>query len=124
MARKNNVNNSQRTSRQSRVPSIDYPNVVSIDLLGEMSDDDLFSHLANIREEGTMVRAERCDVTPWEVEFSYADRELQLRRDRRSRHQAYLVSIGENDSSNDDYVNLPSADLDNSEFTSLYELWN
>lgn len=122
MAKKNPIamrKRQQTQTRWPRQPSIDLPEILTIDQLGQLSDEELITQLRSMRSALDIVRKERCSAKEWQTELCYIERELILRRTRREAHQEYLASIGEVHSNEIQEKNLPSADLDNTSFTAL-----
>lgn len=97
------------------------PDIISIDVLGTMQDEELIKRLDTMYDgRNAAFKNRRASVTPWEVEISYVRRELQLRRERRQAHDAYVKEVdAEHKASQQAEKYLPSADLDNTKFMFL-----
>ncbi len=107
------------TSRTAQQESVVFPDVVSSDALGIYSDEELFGRLRRV--EGDLQKVVDAhldlDLRPWERELAYAQRELQIRRERRETHERYRRQL-EKEFAEAEY-GLPSADLDNTRFLRL-----
>lgn len=102
---------------------IDMPDIMTIDQLGEVTDDELHDRIRGLRQMIDSSRKNRVEtriLRTLEEELCFADREAQLRRERKAAHQSYLESIGEFDEPPNE-ADLPSADLDNSSFVALFQ---
>lgn len=96
--------------RHSNAP----PAIVDTDTLGTMSDDELVTRHRTIDEDRLKVIGMGADPRPWEDELAYSRREMQIRRSRREAHDKYVRQLERE--YQDAEANLPSADLDNTNF--------
>lgn len=93
------------------------PDVINMDDIGNMIDEDLLSRLHSLEEDMGHVFDARMDTLLWEIELAYIKREQGLRRRRRDLHERYMRDMARDFA--DSEVGLPTADLDNSQFTDL-----
>jgi hypothetical protein len=119
--RKRNKSESKKSASNARISLPPLPPIFTVDALGEMLDEDLYNHITELGAQRDKVfQISRRETIPWEVEYCYAQNELQMRRKRRRAHEAYMTQL-----QNESYVNeddLPFADLDNKEFVRLSEM--
>lgn len=109
-------------SAHARVYPVDFPNIANIDELAVVSDDTLFARINDLERDRKVVMSEGLDTRSWEIELAYARRESQIRRTRSEAHERYLDLLDEQDAASVfvDEDDLPSADLDNTQFTRLF----
>ena len=69
------------------------PEVMDMDTLAILSDDDLSARFHQLDAERETMRENRVSTLAWEIEIAYMRREQQMRRVRRDRHDAYLMSL-------------------------------
>ena len=117
---KSKNNSKRREVVVAPVEQFNAPEIVDIDVLGEMLDEDLSARLRELDIERDRVVGAKVDPYYWEVESAYVKRELQIRKIRRERHDVYLEELRQDEMrANALDASLPYADLDNSAFTRL-----
>jgi hypothetical protein len=69
----------------------------TMDMLGTLADDDLYSLLLRLEEERNRVDRNGFsdhEVKRWETELNYVSRELDIRQGRRKAHAEWLSAMG------------------------------
>ncbi len=74
---------------QAQLP-VPLPEVVNMDDTAVISDEDLFARMNQLESDRSKVIDHNFDPYLWEVELAYLRREVQIRRQRREAHEAYL----------------------------------
>lgn len=98
------TSNKKPSTKNNNIERIDFPSVVDIDTLSYATDDELLRHAAFLKSERERAVKLDCNVTPWDIEVCYVQRELMIREDRRIAHERYLrLNPEEQTVSNEDY---------------------
>lgn len=84
---KKNVNKAYNRNNQLNIPE-----VRNMDLLSYASDDELDRLHTQLQEEREKVSRFSEDLTPWEVEICYVQREIRIRSARKVAHERYVKS--------------------------------
>lgn len=66
------------------------PSVVDMDTLSYYDDDHLDRYHGHLQSEREKISHSGGDVTAWEVEICYAQREMKIRNSRRIAHERYV----------------------------------
>ena len=77
--------NTQRT--------IEYPEMIDVDVLTYMMDEDVDRRCRYLQHDRDIAARAGLDLYSWDVEICYAQRESQLRHDRREAHSRYLANL-------------------------------
>lgn len=88
--KKNIKKSTTRMSNSNNNGYMDLPEVINMDSLSYFDDenlDRLHNHLQNEREKAARFTE---DLTAWEVEICYVQREMRIRNQRRVLHERYL----------------------------------
>jgi len=86
---KKNVNVNKYSNKNSQIA---LPEVKNMDLLSYASDDELERLHTHLQEELEKASRFSDDVTPWEIEICYVQREMRIRSSRKAAHDRYLKS--------------------------------
>lgn len=81
--------NKKSFSRQ-RSNNVPLPEVVDIDSLSYTNDEDLLRRLDNLYSEKEKAYVANFDLSPWEIEICYVQRELEIRDNRKFFHDKFL----------------------------------
>jgi hypothetical protein len=84
---KKNIKGSNRYNQNYEV---NLPEVVNMDVLAYASDAEIRRQHDYLEEERARAYQAGVDVTPWEVELAYVQREVDVRRKRIAAHEKYL----------------------------------
>lgn len=114
MAQKTRRDNGLASFRNAQRYPISLPETVSIDVLGNMLDEDLIARLRTMHDGARIVSESLLDPRPWEVEIAYVRREMQLRSGRRERHDRWVRDEMRAFAALE--ATLPPGDFDNSVF--------
>ena len=68
-----------------------YPEPVSADKLALWDEDELFNRLQTLESEKAQVASNGYNPFHWEVELAWTQRETNLRKERRFRHEKYVA---------------------------------
>lgn len=69
---------------------LDLPEVINMDNLCFFDDDSLERLHGNLQTERERAARHTEDLTPWEVEICYVQREMRIRNSRRIAHEKYV----------------------------------
>ena len=69
---------------------IELPYITDMDTLSYSNDDEIMRRAGNLYSDREKAGRLGYDMTPWEVELSYVQREMKIRNDRRLAHEAYI----------------------------------
>lgn len=84
---KKNVNTNKTYTRNNQINA---PEVRNMDVLSYASDDELERLHAHLQEEREKISRFSDDVTLWEIEICYVQREMRIRSTRKAAHERYL----------------------------------
>lgn len=100
--------------------NVSRPEIINIDDIQVMDEDQLRENLFNL-EEGRSACKTLAEAKPWEVEIAYFRREWSVRRARQKAHDDYVAAENlANQQFMKEEEELPSADMDNTQFTKLF----
>jgi len=86
------------------------PTVINMDDIAVMLDDELYQRFNMLNSS----LAKAHDKYVWEIELAYVQREIGIRRDRRSAHEKYVSTLQRYDFARQvDERNLPAGNFDN-----------
>jgi hypothetical protein len=71
---------------------INLPEIVDMDTLSYASDDELLRRMSHLVGDKDKAARNGYELTAWETEICYTQRELSIRQDRRVAHEKYLSS--------------------------------
>lgn len=69
---------------------VDFPNVISMDVIARYSDEELFSCISRLETDRSKILESRFDPSPWEIELAYHKREFNLRKIRKEKHDEFM----------------------------------
>lgn len=100
--------------REQNLPVLE---MMTFDQLGTVTDDELYERLRNLEANKDLIVQAHCNPRRWEEEICYVRREIQIRRNRREQHTAFVERTSREIANNQAAEkHLPSADLDNTRF--------
>lgn len=101
-------NNKKSVNRQQNNVNVNYPDLLDSDTLAYMTDEDLESRSDFLHSERRKATQSEIDLTPWEIELCYVQREMKIRSVRRIAHEKFLKENPE--------INVFNQQIENEDF--------
>jgi len=84
------INNKKTVTKNYNSGYLEFPEVIDMDSLCFFDDDGLERLHNNLQADRERAGRHTEDLTPWEVEICYVQRELRIRNTRRIAHEKYI----------------------------------
>lgn len=82
----------KKNTKKAYTSGGNFPEVINMDSLSYLDEESLGQMHEKLQNDRNRAYAEGSDVTAWEVEICYVQRELKIRSTRRSIHEKYVRS--------------------------------